>query len=147
MKAKTFRHTHLSSHGAWLTERWWLVTSASRSVARSRTFWVNCWDHTASVFNLRTHKRPCDQLRLQASCLTQGSSVSITLKCQVSAVIKGRANVGMKVLAAIKASGVNGYWKRSFCTSLDVWQHSFSALASTLSATILMPQDKPQNRD
>lgn len=122
------------------------VTSARRFVAKSRTFWVNCRDHTASGFNLRTHKRPCDQLRLQASCLTQSSSVSITLKCQVSAVIKGRANVGMKVLAAIKASGVNGYWKSCFCTSLDVWQHSFH-FVSTVSATILMPQGKPQNGD
>lgn len=124
-----------------------VVTSARRFVARSRTFWGNCWDHTASVFNLRTHKRPCDQLRLQASCFTQSSSVSITLKCQVSAVIRGRANVGMKVVAAIKASGVNGYRKSSFCTFLDVWQHTFSAFVSTLSATILMPQDWPQNRE
>lgn len=134
--------THSFIKSGRLTDRA-VATSARRFVAKSRTFGVNCWDHTASGFNLRTHKRPCDQLRLQASRLTQSSSVSITLKCQVSAVIKGRANVGMKVLAAIKASGVNGYRRSSFCSLL--WMSD-----STPSAHLYQPyapQGKPQNRD
>lgn len=68
IKAGTLRRTHSSSHG--LTDGA-AVTSAGRFAAKIRTFWLNCRDHTASVFNLGTHKRPCDQLGLQASCLTK----------------------------------------------------------------------------
>lgn len=132
IKARTLRRTDSSSHGAWLTELRWRQPGDVWPEAG-----VSGWtaETTQPVCLRRTHKRPCDQLRLQASRLTQGSSVSITLKCQVRAVMKGRANVGMKVLAVIKASGVNGYWKRSFCSSLD------------RRATILTPQDQPQSRD